>query len=596
MGIKYRPEIDGLRAIAVIAIVAFHAGVRGLDGGFVGVDVFFVLSGYLISSLLQAEYAKTNRIDFAAFYARRFKRLAPALFTVLAVTALVAMAFYSGYEQSRQAEGARAAALWVSNLYFPFYNTGYFDSSSETNLFLHTWSLGVEEQFYLVWPLLLLTAAREGKIRQAMWGVFGISLAVCIYASYTQPTWAFYLMPTRAWQFALGALIVGRTLPRWTGWTGVALIAASVAFLSQRMTYPGALALIPALGTAMALASAPSFLMAAPLRAIGRVSYSWYLWHWPAILVGDAVLFDWPEPVRRSAMVALSLALAVVSYRLIEKPVRAMTFRPKAVIGTSIVAMLAFVGSAQAWGVYWKGASDGTVAYSRPTIYAQGCDDYYRAAKVKPCRYGDATAPHVAVIMGDSIALQWFPALEKIYTRPGWQLVVLTKSGCPMVDEPVFLQRLNRPFTECDEWRPNAIAEVAKLKPDVLLLGSSHTYPFTREQWIYGTERVLASVSAGKTIILGSTPLMPFDGPRCLGGFREDGCETSARDEKADKVFGWIGEAARRQGADLVSLSDLICDAGTCKARRDGIVVFQDQQHLNADFVLKIADKVAERL
>jgi len=558
--------------------------------------VFFVLSGYLITSLLRREYTDTGRIDFAAFYARRFKRLAPALIVMLVVTSLAALVFFPGYDQSKQAAAARSAALWISNLYFPFSNLGYFDEGAEKNLFLHTWSLGVEEQFYLVWPALVVAALREGKLRTAMLAIFGISLAVCLWSSYTQATWAFYMMPTRAWQFALGALVVGRTLPRWAGWVGVAAIVGAAVSLTPAMTYPGALALIPAVGTALALCSAPAFLSARPMQYLGRISYGWYLWHWPAILFGESLLFDWSEPLRRILMVAVSLVLAVVSYHLIENPIRLATLQPRKVLTASVTAMFVLAAGATTWQHYWK-EGEGGATFSRSIIYAQGCDDFYRDSKVKPCKFGDPKAEHVAVVIGDSIGLQWFPALQEIYTRPGWQLVVLTKSSCPMVDAPVFLHGIGRSFTECETWRPNAIAEVVRLDPEVLILGSSHTYQFTQEQWTDGTRRVLSALpSATRTIILRSTPVLPFNGPHCLGSFRASGCEAEVRDPVAEDVYRWIGIAAKEHGAAQVNLNDLVCPHGMCKAKRDGMAVFQDRQHLNAAFVTSLTDEVAARL
>src|SRR2546421_330933 len=206
----FRPDIEGLRAVAILLVVAAHAKVGGRAGGFIGVDVFFVLSGYLITGLLMQELAQHGSIDFAAFYARRLRRLLPSLIVVLVSTCLLAQQLLPAGEQAQQAMAAATAALWLSNFYFSFSTLEYFGPAAETNLFLHTWSLGVEEQFYLLWPALVLVLA-GGAGKRRLWTVMPIVAAAgllgCIAWTATQPMLAFYMMPARMWQFALGAVV-----------------------------------------------------------------------------------------------------------------------------------------------------------------------------------------------------------------------------------------------------------------------------------------------------------------------------------------------------------------------------------------------------
>jgi len=269
--LRFRPDIEGLRAVAILLVVAAHAGVPWLAGGFIGVDVFFVLSGYLITRLLADELTRTGSLQFARFYARRFRRLLPALLLMLCVTAVLGAQLAPVSQQGWQADAAAAAALWGSNLLFAFSRLDYFGSDASGNLFLHTWSLGVEEQFYLAWPLLLVVGygawRKSGppsrlNLIQLLWLLAAISFAACVFITSIEPRQAFYLMPMRAWQFALGGLaslyFIDRTFAddgrpaasvHLLGWIGLALIIGSALALDSHTTYPGAWALLPTLGS-----------------------------------------------------------------------------------------------------------------------------------------------------------------------------------------------------------------------------------------------------------------------------------------------------------------------------------------------------------
>lgn len=267
-GFGFRPALQGLRAIAIMLVVLAHAGVTLFGGGFVGVDVFFVLSGYLISGLLLRELGQSGGIAFARFYARRLRRLLPALIVMLGLTAAAAHWLLSGVEARAQLASAPFAATWISNLYFAFTTIDYFDELATRDLFLHTWSLGVEEQFYLVWPILLLalfvigcwkrSASRYPMGFVSLTLVFLVSLALSLYWSMNAPHAALYLMPSRIWQFALGAMVylAFQNVPlRETGstpdlrrtataaWlalmTGLLLILGSAVLLRPNQTYPG---------------------------------------------------------------------------------------------------------------------------------------------------------------------------------------------------------------------------------------------------------------------------------------------------------------------------------------------------------------------
>ncbi|WP_090450770.1 acyltransferase family protein [Dyella sp. OK004] len=645
----FRGDIEGLRAVAILLVVAAHAGVPWLTGGFVGVDVFFVLSGYLITGLLVQEMAGSNRLDFLAFYVRRLRRLLPALLVMLLVTCLLAAQLLAPVEQRGQASASAMAAIWLSNVHFALAKLDYFSPGSESNLFLHTWSLGVEEQFYLLWPALLLAifVGRNGgkaftRLKWAMLIILLASFASCVVLTQTSPQLAFYMMPMRAWQFSLGALVwlqfqrdgnnnIGsRTNDveykglHLAGWLGLALIVGAGLLLSANVSYPGWWAFLPTIGAGCVLAAGYGRPMSGvsrllswqPMQMIGKISYSWYLWHWPVLLLGRFA-FGINSPAYRAAEVLVSLVLAIASYVVIEAPIRHqsgwLTHRRAALIGAVAIMVVANVAS-----IHWfnqafdQMRSPETQRFTRahmdaPIIYSQGCDDWYQSSRVNICAFGAEDAKHTAVLMGDSIAGQWFPAVATAFDRPGWRLLVLTKSACPMVDEPFFYGRIGREYTECAAWRAASLSRVAAIKPDVVLLGSAEANGFTESQWIDGSTRVMNVISpaSGHVYVLRGTPSLPFDGPDCLA--ENQGrpkwlsslrtCSAPLNNAHSDMVFHWLQQVASRYGnATAMDLNDLVCPEGVCRAELQGRIVFRDSQHMTASFAESLGGAMQQRL
>jgi len=634
----YRGDIEGLRAVAILLVVAAHAGVPWLAGGFVGVDVFFVLSGFLITGLLVQEITSTGRLQLIDFYVRRLRRLLPALLVMLVVVSLLATLLLAPAAQRDQASAAAMAAVWLSNIHFAFAGLDYFAAGTETNLFLHTWSLGVEEQFYLIWPILLvglLNFRRDAgrgveRLGRAMLLIIVLSLAACIVLIRMAPPLAFYMMPLRAWQFSAGALVwlyfkgpmneradTSRLSRPWMlsrplGWLGLAMIVAAGLLFNANMAYPGFYAVLPTLGAMLVIAAGTQsdragvvrYLSWRPLQWIGRVSYSWYLWHWPILLLGRAVT-PLDRPAYRAAWIALSLVLAVVSHVCIERPIRGqklwLTHRRMAVLGALALMVVANVlcirwyNHASDWMQRPEQQRYAHAHADAPAIYAAGCDDWYHSDQVRICSFGPADAGHTAVLMGDSIAGQWFPAVAEWAGKSGWRVLVVTKSSCPMVDQPIFYARIGRMYTECATWREHALQQVASIKPDLVLMGSVSTYEFTQAQWIDGTTSVLKAIagSSGHVYLLRGTPHLPFDGPDCLAANsgRPDwlglpsACSAAYHDEQNEHVYEWLQQASRSfANVSVIDLNDSICPHGTCDAERNGVVVFRDSQHMTATF------------
>ncbi len=470
------------------------------------------------------------------------------------------------------------------------------------------------------------------------------SFAACAWLSYKAPQLAFYMMPLRAWQFAAGALVwlyfkvPGATRGtswrerhagalRAIGWLGLALIALAGVLFSADIPYPGGYALLPTLG-AVAVVAAGSvaaqpvgvarLLSWRPLQWIGGISYSWYLWHWPILLLGHAITGS-DAPLYRFAWVLLSLTLAWLSCRLIESPIRnrrQWLARPRMAVFGALALMLLANSLCVGWNnraverMRLPAMQRYAMAHGdAPAIYGMGCDDWYHSDRVRICAFGPADAAHTAVLMGDSHAGQWFPAVAKAFDRPGWRLLVLTKSSCPMVDEPFFYERIGKEYTVCASWRAQALAQVARLKPDVVLLGTvgGGGYKFSKAQWIDGTTRVLDVLGSvtGHVYLLRDTPHLPFDGPDCLAEHEgrpawfglQHACRAPADDPHADQVYRWLGEAANRfANASMLDLNAHVCPDGVCSAELNGLVVFRDNQHLTGSFAASLGSALAGKL
>jgi peptidoglycan/LPS O-acetylase OafA/YrhL len=379
---EFRPELEGLRAVAVGLVLLYHANLPKLHGGFVGVDVFFVLSGFLITGLILRELRATGRIDLPQFYARRARRLLPAAAVALAGTLVLSVILLPPLRIPDVAGDAAAASLYVSNMRFALQATDYLASEVAPSPLLHFWSLGVEEQFYLFWPALLLAVATLGgrlrggfadrRLVLAVVAVTAVSFLVSLVLTSVAQPWAFFSLPARAWELGLGAMLaLGATrlaeLPRMAAGVlvavGLALVALSGFVLEQSTPFPGTAALLPTVGAAFVIAGGAAgagtmpvrLLTLAPMRFLGRISYSLYLWHWPILVLPAAAIEGTLPLIARLALVGVSIAVATASQRWVEDPIRHGRFvgrkvgRTLALAGTTslVVALLAVgVGTA----------------------------------------------------------------------------------------------------------------------------------------------------------------------------------------------------------------------------------------------------------
>jgi peptidoglycan/LPS O-acetylase OafA/YrhL len=635
----FRQDLQGLRAIAVLLVVFCHAGFVAVEGGFIGVDIFFVLSGYLITGLLLKEHDSTGKIGFLNFYARRIKRLLPSLFLVILVTFLCASFLLSGYEFIAKTRSSFYALTWVSNLYFAVADIGYFAEIEQQDLFLHTWSLGVEEQFYVVWPALIFSSLALsrmlGKRKEKTLGTvlllsFLGSLLLCLFWSMEQPVWAFYMMPSRVWQFSLGALVCVLS-PRFRLFMEsgknlsalqlgpIAVILLCAYLITDSMSYPGWLALIPSLAAAVIMAFPPgvagtSILAWKPFVYIGDRSYAWYLWHWPVFSIANSCGVD-VFVYQKFGLIAVCFLLAMFSYKFVEIPFWKGRFskhsNPRTLIAALLAAlalvtvMLKFLSYHQS-----KAQEDSNIQISAavndiPIIYSYGCDSWYSSAEVKPCVFEGDEPKKTFVLFGDSVLGQWFSLFAEIYSPPEWRFILVTKSACPIVDEDFYYSRINAVYDVCRIWRNAVLIMLREFKPDVVVIGNAVNYEFSEEQWVQGSSRLLEQLSkvSPKVFVLVGTPRLGRNGPACLlknssslDEMRNDCIGTEAMDQ-VDKVRGYLARASEKyNGVHLLDFNGFVCPGGQCFAiDPEGVVVFRDSQHLTDTFVKNQLEEILNK-
>ena len=537
-GSGYRPDIDGLRAIAVVLIVLYHIGFAGLPGGYVGVDVFFVISGFLITGLLVRELDQTGTLSLREFYARRARRILPASFLVLLVTLAGCVVFFSPVGFWHAAPDIAASAAYVPNFLFARQVVDYFHPARISPV-IHYWSLGVEEQFYVFYPAFLLVAhriaARRGPRTVAYVALATVvSLGLSVGFTAAHPTASFYLLPTRAWELGAGAMLAfaGRRfagmspiVANGAGLLGLGLIVASAILFQASTEFPGIAALVPVAGAALIIGSGgtrtttlPAAVLAwSPFRFIGRISYSMYLWHWPLIVFGAIALKGViPDAAQGAVAVGLTLVLATATYRWVEDPMRHGRFvgrMPSRNLATALVASIVVVvlalGGADLAVARFKPVSRvvpvttgdplaGLVPATGPTLDGplppnltpsllnlHGGPTLHNAVPREcsllagqtvngTCRYGDPASTTEVVLFGDSHIDQWWPALEQLMVERGWKVEILIKTSCPYADVQTMENGGLR--LECDTWRAKALARIVAEHPAMVILSANHRH------------------------------------------------------------------------------------------------------------------------
>jgi peptidoglycan/LPS O-acetylase OafA/YrhL len=657
--VNRRRDIQGLRAVAVGLVVAAHAGVPGVPGGFIGVDVFFVISGFLITGLLLSEGRRTDRVSLRHFYARRARRILPASTLVLVAT----LAFVSLTASLARTQQSRTDALWsalfLSNVRFARTGADYF-STELPSAFQHYWSLAVEEQFYLVWPIVIALLVRRRASRRLVLAVTGTlvlaSLAWSMRVTEADPSGAYFSAAARGYELGGGALlaVLAPRVPRAAQWllglTGATLLGWAAVTMSEATAFPGWRAAIPVVATTALLAArrgpVAAVLSWAPMRWLGDISFSLYLWHWPFLVLGPPVLpDDWSRADKVSLLLVLTLAASVLSYLLVERTfqrglpalhgLRGLTLWP-ATVAVVVGSSLAATAHSQAMIAQERDAADRWFAahpevgqepasLSIPEAVTQAvsvaragaplpsvdlerhasdiwrtdfpCYADFEATRTRLCTYGDRTAAALVVVYGDSHAGMWLPALDAIGKDEHFRVLPLVKSSCVPFDVPQGLGYHD--YKSCSAFRSWALQEIAELHPDTVVVGYRGLYQ-TRARdgltkgrtWLQGvttTVHELSGVAAG-VVVLGDIAQRSLPAPDCLStpGADQATCLAPAAGDGllANRltVRGLTGTGAR-----FVDPGELICSAGSCPLVVGEDVVFFDDDHITASWSRTVA-------
>ncbi|MFT8246080.1 acyltransferase family protein [Roseomonas sp. BN140053] len=595
---SYRPDIDGLRAVAVVAVVLFHCGVPGFSGGYVGVDVFFVISGYLITGHLAAEIAG-GRLSILRFYERRIRRIVPALFVTLLLTWLAAAVLLLPPYLLETSRSLVAAALSVSNIYF-WRAANYFAVDSSFQPLLHTWSLSVEEQFYLFIPVLMALAA---PLLRARWVVLFASLcaasfALSVYATTTFSTANFFLLPTRAWELGLGSLLATTPLPRilrrrtaeLAGIAGLLLILAPVVLFTEATPFPGINALYPCLGSMLlihvgrsARSSVTVLLSTPPFVALGLISYSLYLVHWPIISLLRYRAVGMLDTSQVVMVLAASLVLATLSWRFVEQPFRrpspALTQRRVLLGGVGAIGVACLVGLV---GIGARGFPARFPDFTEQAITGNEQwmpDRCFFLSHRDPRRWSPldctrvATGPHRVLLWGDSFAAQYVPGLVAQADTLRATVIQYTAAGClPLLSSAAYAQ------IRCQAFNGRVLDILREQRIDTVLIAGRWSGMKGRFEELAATLATLDRQGV-RTVMIGQSPEFPADVQvlSFLKGSRAD-----------DAVNRWpvlfspdlnqdlAGVAGRHRFVDPMSE---LCTGPLCTYQERGTFLFEDFAH-----------------
>jgi peptidoglycan/LPS O-acetylase OafA/YrhL len=604
-------QIQALRALAALLVVLFHAKLS--PGGFIGVDIFYVISGYLITGLIIKEVSLKNTFGYRAFYLRRAKRLLPASLSVLALTAIAAWLVLPPTVRGALGRDILAASLYVSNYLFAWWQNDYQNLNATPSPVIHYWSLAVEEQFYIFWPILVFTLWRFGRRKSVAVGIAIttiLSFALSLFLTVLNPIWAFYSLPTRAWELGIGALLL--FLPELalkksrintiTVWLGFLLLAISVLAFSERTSFPGYNALLPTVGAALMIAGIaswpPIFNDLSKLRLVqwlGEISYPFYLWHWP-LLVLPSTRFGRPLTLLERIFFILLTALAAdLTHRYLEKPIATRSFSSKTIFRSSVLATalctlaaFAILSTDNSSITLKKGKSISIASVmQKPQVYLDDCHVNNGEVKSGNCMYGDKTSSKTIVLYGDSHAAQWFPALEKLANERGFKLISLTKSACP-APEVKKVEMGAYKNADCFKWRANTLKRIQELKPAAVVLSGFQHFEVpkgfaSRESWWAGGQVTAYQHLLGSSenlIYISDTPHPKRDIPNCLASKGGKKCDDS---EKSDpRVSGNFIK---------VDPTPWLC-ASTCPAIVNGVVAYRDASHISVEMSRSLALEV----
>lgn len=631
----YRPEIDGLRALAVLPVVLFHAGVAGFAGGFIGVDVFFVISGFLITSLIARDLQR-GEFSFLNFWERRARRILPPLVAVVIFALVVGWFLMLPGDFEQLGESAIAQSFFASNFVF-WRQIGYFGPMASEIPLLHTWSLAVEEQFYLLFPLAMFLLTRY--VARLRWSFIAVGVAlsflVSVWAVDSRPEAAFYLLPTRAWELGVGSLLalwavnsrssVNRKIAEPASVLGIVLILAAVFIYDETTAFPGIAALPPVVGTALVVwantnqrTRSGDLLAVKPLVGIGLISYSLYLWHWPLI-----VFTSYPSGseslgvLTTVVIIGASFVAAYGSWRFVERPFRSRTLLPtRRLMLSGALASLVLVGGLGLVIQSDPGSDlrlpDGAAAYvvaedsrserQRDCVANQLSPDEIREAG-SLCRYGDLTSDPTFLTWGDSHVSSLMPALDLLAVENGITGFHISRPNCPpilnvssrnpvcaphntavrdlVLDRGIQAVLLSGAWVGYQE-HPNLLTPIS---------GSAFTptssVPSTViAEGLAETARTLMADGV-EVYLVRDVPRFEFDPPRRLFGALRFGADVEevgqdyAEYERYMAPFDAIFDQLEQEGARIIDLPGILCDGTFCPVSIESTVLYRDNNHLS---------------
>ena len=599
----YRPDIDGLRAVAILPVVFYHSGLGLFPGGYIGVDVFFVISGFLITGIIARE-VDAGRFSILGFYERRARRILPALMVMLAfVLCAASYAFFPG-DFAKLPQSALLTALFVSNIGF-FLETGYFAGSAETVPLLHTWSLAVEEQFYLGFPILLILIARFMPARRTaiLVAITLLSFAVAVATQASGSGFAFYLLPPRAWELFIGVLIAVGAFPairlRWlregVAFAGLAAIAYAALSFDKTTVFPGVNALFPVLGAAALILCAPGtftgrLLESGPMVGIGLISYSLYLWHWPLIVfteyVTDTRLAGWVSV----AVISASFIAALLSWRFVERPFRSTSAFDRRAVFRWTGASMALACAAS---LALMTTSGWPARFSPETLRMEAARNDVSPVRdvcltdeiggARPlCTLG-ARVPPTTILWGDSHGVELAWAISEDLTQRREALIQRTRGSCPPM--------LGYGNAGCNAFNAQVLDMIAanpNLKT-VVFAGFWVDPAYGgggNPQRLDATIRALRRLNRA-VILIGAVPQQPFDVPRHLARLAQSDDPTEGvgvSRAKFDERSAWLRALYpgwRALGVRIWEPSDTLCNARYCAVIRGGVPLHFDKHHLS---------------
>ena len=649
--IKHRTDIDGLRSVAIIPVVLFHVGFGAFTGGFVGVDVFFVISGYLITGLIFRE-AEQSRFSIIQFYERRIRRIFPALFAVLCALAIAAPFLLLPQDVIDVGKSIVATTLYFSNVLF-WRQAGYFDAPAGEKFLLHTWSLSVEEQFYILFPLgfvWLVARLQRRSVVLVLAAAAAFSFACSLFLTYRHPIAGFYLPISRAWELLLGSIAAVAVVPLASNRiaseilaaVGIALIGIAIFTVDSGMPFPGFAALLPCLGSVMILQAGSAststvgrILSSRPLVFVGLISYSLYLWHWPIIVLFKYTALRSPQGYERYVLVALAVAVSTLSWKYIESPLRNRTVLPgrKAIFAAAAAVMLAAVcfGSVAVLGKGWPGRLPADVV---ATLAESGggvsrylslfCGDLSAesVAAGKLCPLGSAgqkQAPDF-ILWGDSHAAALARAVDAEATRHGSSGVGATRLGCAPV---LGMNRVDAPDRQCAEFNQAVLdyidrSRISKVilagqwaiysEGDYYKIGQGHPivispkgYQDNKSVFLPLLDDTLRALAARKVqvFVVADVPEVGLNVPSTLAKARlwhRDiviGPTRAQYMARQAYIFGAFSEMQDKYKLDVLFPAAEICSTGVCRVDQGGQPLYLDDNHLSRLGALSIADVFA---